>query len=208
MEETFMRENPERQTRSADPRPGDAAQRRDTARTERLDATASAPRWRPTSAVSGTTYSGNFSQILIRWLQQRGWMYLIGGLVLIVLIFILSLSLLRGDRREAPLGVPTTPMLEQPTTATDIQSGTGTLAPTTAPTPAPRFFVVINTGGQGLFLRPQPNRNNQPIATLPDGTRVEQIGDDVVGADFVWRPVRTPDGLEGYVAVDFLAPAQ
>ncbi len=208
MEETFMRENPERQTRGTDPRPGDAAQRRDTARTERLDATASAPHWRPTSAVSGTTYSGNFSQILIRWLQQRGWMYLIGGLVLIVLIFILSLSLLRGDRREAPLGVPTAPMLEQPTTATDIQSGTGTLAPTAAPTPAPRFFVVINTGGQGLFLRPQPNRNNQPIATLPDGTRVEQIGDDVVGADFVWRPVRTPDGLEGYVAVDFLAPAQ
>jgi hypothetical protein len=129
--------------------------------------------------------------------------------VLLVLIVFLFLGYLRDDRREVPLSTPTTTSLEPgiitPTQSTD-ETNTSALSP--SPTPAPRFFVVVNTGGQGLFLRPEPNRNNQPITTLPDGTRLEQIGEDVPGPDFVWRPVRTPDGLEGYVAVDFLAPSQ
>jgi hypothetical protein len=80
---------------------------------------------------------------------------------------------------------------------------------TAAPTvpPAPQFFVVTGTGGQGLFLRPEPSTVGEALTTLPDGTRVEQIGEDVPGADRVWRQVRAPDGQEGYVAVDFLTPA-
>jgi hypothetical protein len=151
----------------------------------------------------------NVWHVVPRWLQQRGWPYVIAAFVLLVLIVFLFLGYLRDDRREVPLSTPTTTSLEPgiitPTQSTD-ETNTSALSP--SPTPAPRFFVVVNTGGQGLFLRPEPNRNNAPITTLPDGTRLEQIGEDVPGPDFVWRPVRTPDGLEGYVAVDFLAPSQ
>jgi hypothetical protein len=80
-----------------------------------------------------------------------------------------------------------------------------TVAPT-APAQA-LFFIVTGTSGEGLFLRPQPSSQGDPLTTLPDGTRLEQIGDDVPGGDYVWRHVRAPDGQEGYVAVDFLTAA-
>jgi hypothetical protein len=79
-------------------------------------------------------------------------------------------------------------------------------APTAAP-PGGRFYIVSGTGGQGLFLRPDPSTAGTPITTLPEGTRVEAIGEDVPGGDYLWRKVRTPDGREGYVAADFLITA-
>lgn len=183
---------------------------RETPRTERLDATAPNPHWRlpPARSRGSAVTVTSVWHDLPRWLQARGWIYLLVLSVLIVAIFMLTLSLLRGDRREAPLGAPQPTAMTEPTGESTLLLGNegANAEPQPAPPPAPRFFVVVNTGGQGLFLRPQPNRNNQPITTLPDGTRLEQIGDDVPGEDRLWRPVRTPDGLEGYVAVDFLAP--
>jgi hypothetical protein len=79
--------------------------------------------------------------------------------------------------------------------------------PTEAPASTAEFFVVNGTGTNGLFLRPGPSTDGAPIKTLPEGTRVERIGEDEFGANFVWRPVRGPDGAEGWVAVDFLQPA-
>lgn len=186
---------------------------RETSRTERLDASAPNPHWRPPRPVGGRGSAITTTSIwhdLPRWLQARGWIYLLVLFVLIVAIFMLTLSLLRGDRREAPLGAPQPTVMTEPTGESTLLLGNegANPEPQPAPPPAPRFFIVVNTGGQGLFLRPQPNRANPPIATLPDGTRLEQIGDDVPGEDRLWRPVRTPDGLEGYVAVDFLAPEQ
>ncbi|MCS6889324.1 MAG: SH3 domain-containing protein [Chloroflexus sp.] len=208
-----MNEEQERRSIRAERQPGVGSRPRETPRTERLDATTPNVRWRPPRTVgrSGVTSTAtNVWYILPRWLQTRGWIYLLVLLVLIVAIFMLTLSLLRGDRREAPLAEPQPTLMIQPTGDTNALLGNEGANPASQPvsTPAPRFFVVVNTGGQGLFLRPQPNRNNAPIATLPDGTRLEQIGDDVPGEDRLWRPVRTPDGLEGYVAVDFLAPDQ
>lgn len=186
---------------------------RETSRTERLDASAPNPHWRPPRPVGGRGSAVTTTSVwhdLPRWLQARGWIYLLVLFVLIVAIFMLTLSLLRGDRREAPLGAPQPTVMTEPTGESTLLLGNegANPEPQPAPPPAPRFFIVVNTGGQGLFLRPQPNRANPPIATLPDGTRLEQIGDDVPGEDRLWRPVRTPDGLEGYVAVDFLAPEQ
>lgn len=200
-----MSEEQERRIPPANRQPGAVP------RTERLDATTPQPRWRPPRAAGGRgtpIAATNVWQVLPRWLQARGWIYLLVLIVLVVVIFMLTLAWLRGDRRAAPLGVPQSTVVTQPTGEANLLLGNEGASPASqpAPTPAPRFFVVVNTGGQGLFLRPQPNRNNTPIATLPDGTRLEQIGDDVPGEDRLWRPVRTPDGLEGYVAVDFLAP--
>lgn len=141
------------------------------------------------------------------WLQAGGWRYLAGIAALVVVLLIALLAFARNDQREA--GLPPVGQ-EQPGVSTPAPGAVGTLPSVTAgpPTPAqPRFFVVTGTAGQGLFLRPQPSVAGDPLATLPDGTRVEQIGEDVPGPDRVWRQVRAPDGQEGYVAVDFLTPA-
>lgn len=146
------------------------------------------------------------------WLQAGGWRYLAGIAALVVVLLIALLAFARNDRREA--GLPLPPVgEEQPAVSEPALGGAGPegAAPTVTaapPPPAqPQFFVVAGTAGQGLFLRPQPSTQGAPLTTLPDGTRVEQIGDDVPGGDFVWRQVRAPDGQEGYVAVDFLTPA-
>ncbi|MEI7771002.1 MAG: hypothetical protein WCI67_13480 [Chloroflexales bacterium] len=51
--------------------------------------------------------------------------------------------------------------------------------------------------------------NGQPITTLPDGVRVEQIGADATAGGVTWRKVRTTQSptQEGWVAADFLAAA-
>ena len=148
------------------------------------------------------------------WLQAGGWQYVAGIAVLLVVLLIALLSFARSDQREAGLGFaePTAP-------ASGVGSDTGGiaplpeatvgLAPTAEPPPpaAPQAFVVTGTGAEGLFLRPEANTNGAPLTTVPEGTRVEQIGDDFVGPDRLWRNVRTPDGQEGWVAADFLQPA-
>lgn len=145
------------------------------------------------------------------WLQAGGWRYVAGIALLAVVLLIAMLAFARNDQREAGLG------LDQlaPTTASVPAlgaTGAGADAPPTVtlppPTPAaPQRFTVTGTDGQGLFLRPQPSTEGSPLTTLPDGTVVEQIGDDVPGGDRMWRHVRAPDGAEGYVAADFLVPA-
>jgi hypothetical protein len=147
------------------------------------------------------------------WLQKGGWRYGVGIAILLVGVLIALLASARSAEREAGLGfadtnaagdVPAldlTPIIAQPEAPpTDAQ-------PEPAPATAFGAFTVVGTGGQGLLLRPGPSRDGAPLATLPDGTRVEQIGEDVAGGDFVWRQVRTPDGQEGWVAVDFLVAA-
>lgn len=145
------------------------------------------------------------------WLQAGGWRYLAGIAALVVVLLIALLAFARNDQREA--GLPPVGE-EQPAVSQPVLGGAGSESdalPTVTPAPPtpaqPSFFVVTGTAGQGLFLRPQPSTEGDPLTTLPDGTRVEQVGEDVPGADRVWRKVRAPDGQEGYVAVDFLTPA-
>lgn len=177
------------------------------------------PDWR-TSRVSGAPRgqrrragaipSGSPQEVQI-WLQRGGWKLVMAAAVILVLALILALAVSRGDRREGlPSSASTTgadtggaqddPFGQFPSTTAE--------PPTVAPTQPSAAFVVVNTGGLGLFLRSEPNQNAATLATLPEGLRVEQIGVDVSGAGFVWRNVRTPDGQEGWVAVDFLQPAQ
>lgn len=147
------------------------------------------------------------------WLQKGGWRYGVGIAVLLVGVLIALLALGRSPQREAGLGLGAsgagadtpaldlTPIVAQPEAPV-------TEAEPAAPAPAAfGRFTVVGTDGQGLLLRPGPSRDGAPLATLPDGTQVEQIGDDVAGGDFVWRQIRTPDGQEGWVAVDFLVAA-
>ncbi len=82
-----------------------------------------------------------------------------------------------------------------------------TAPPPPTPVPQPTVFVVRGTGQAGLILRADHSATSAVRESLVDGTRVEQIGEDVVGTNYVWRPVRTPSGVEGWVAVDWLEPA-
>lgn len=146
------------------------------------------------------------------WLQAGGWKYVAGIALLLLVLLIALLAFARNDQREAGLGLdqPAPTSASLPGLGGDSGAGADVLPSVTPlpPTPAtPQRFVVTGTGVEGLFLRPSPSRNNTPIATLPEGTVVEQIGEDVPADDYVWRQVRAPDGQQGYVAVDFLAPA-
>lgn len=76
--------------------------------------------------------------------------------------------------------------------------------PAAAAAPA---FVVTGTGTEGLFLRPEPSVNGAPLTTLPEGTRVEATGETNNDGTREWRKVRSTLG-EGWVAADFLQPAQ
>lgn len=141
------------------------------------------------------------------WLQKNKWIFVaLGGIaVLIVALLIYSLQQTRSVRSN--------PFLSNPAATTEAGRGTSPFAPQqptitvdVAPPSAQSgaAFEVVNTSGQGLFLRAQPSTSSTPLETLPEGTRLEQIGDDQVEADFVWRHVRAPSGQEGWVAVDFL----
>jgi hypothetical protein len=78
--------------------------------------------------------------------------------------------------------------------------------PSAAPA-ATQAFVVSGTGSQGLFLRAGPSVDQQSLATLPEGTRVEALGEEQNDGTRTWRKVRTPQG-EGWVAADFIIPEQ
>jgi SH3-like domain-containing protein len=69
-------------------------------------------------------------------------------------------------------------------------------------------YVVSGTDVQGLILRSGPGTENQALKTLPEGTRIEFLGEEQQGGDYVWLRVRDPEGTEGWVARDFTQPAQ
>jgi hypothetical protein len=122
-----------------------------------------------------------------------------------------TLSPVLPDAEPETAGTPPQPQDSAPPTAVPGGNESGIETgpePTTPPTqPAGDMFVVVNTGTQGLRVRADHSTSGQILATIPEGTRVEQIGEDFTGANFVWRNVRTPAGVEGWVAVDWLQPA-
>ncbi|HSH05426.1 MAG TPA: SH3 domain-containing protein, partial [Anaerolineae bacterium] len=71
--------------------------------------------------------------------------------------------------------------------------------PTITPTPVLRRALVDGTGGNGLYLRIEPN--DDIIRTLADGAFVTLLDEPPrAGNGFNWVKVRTIDGEEGWVA--------
>jgi hypothetical protein len=175
------------------------------------------PNWRESRAAKRTARRKGAlprsPQEFQLWLQKGGWRYGVGIAVLLVGVLIALLASARSAEREAGLGfgdentganVPAldiTPIIAQP------EEPAAEVEPAAPPATSFGRFTVVGTGGQGLLLRPGPSRDGTPLATLPDGVQVEQIGEDVAGPDFVWRQIRAPGGQEGWVAVDFLVAA-
>ena len=82
-------------------------------------------------------------------------------------------------------------------TATTAAATAGVPAATAPPQATGRVFVVGNTGGQGVYLRGTPRLDDRDRA-YPDGTRLEQIGEDTTAEGLTWRRVRAPDGRTGW----------
>jgi len=75
-----------------------------------------------------------------------------------------------------------------------------------SPAGVAQAFVVTGTGTEGLFLRPEPNQNNTPLATIPDGTRVDATGNTQNDGTREWREI-VANGQTGWVAAEYLQPA-
>ena len=196
--------------------------RSDARRTERLmpgeeDHEPVNPGWRSEQKTRSSSRRGppgmpTSPQEAVIWLQQGGWRWLAGAAALVVLLLIATLWLRSPDdssevSRTQPL--PTSGSLSI-LIPTDLPAQATVTEPPAPPPPAAAgAFTVVNTDGQGLFLR--SDHVSDPanvIETLPDGTRVEKSGDDFTGPDRVWRRVRAPSGQEGWVAVEFLEAVQ
>lgn len=148
------------------------------------------------------------AQEIPQWLQDGGWKVVAAAAVVLIILLMLVLWM-------RPSGEETVNEPDNIPTQEELGGFGGDLVPEEPQSiepevvlpPEPLFFVVTGTEEQGLFLRADTNTSSQILETLPEGTRVEQIGDDFPGPDRVWRRVRAPSGQEGWVAVEWLQPA-
>jgi hypothetical protein len=100
--------------------------------------------------------------------------------------------------------VPTLGGNPSPPATVPVSTGPPPAPPTPTTAPA-RAFVVSGTDGDGVRLRASPGGDQ--LGSYAEGTTLEQIGPDQAVNGVTWRNVRGPDGLEGWVAAEFTAPA-
>lgn len=166
-------------------------------------------RWRerPNAPQRAKTAIPFSTQEFTLWLQYGGWRFLLGALILVGVIA--ALIIMTGQPNDQGLGVSPQPSLAPASDTINIRTPLPTVTqPAISPTvPAAAGgvkFVVTGTGSEGLFLRGGPTRESQVLKTLPEGTEVTIIGDDVPQAGMVWKHVKDPQGAEGYASADFL----
>jgi hypothetical protein len=70
------------------------------------------------------------------------------------------------------------------------------------------LLQIANTDGQGARLREEPSRTACSLQIVPDGAPVEAFGPEQDGEGLRWRPVRTSDGAESWIAASLLAPPE
>jgi hypothetical protein len=68
--------------------------------------------------------------------------------------------------------------------------------------------VVRGTGGSGARLRSQPGNNGPILTVVPEYTPLVVTGPDRQADGIVWRNVRAPNGLEGWIAASFVTTGQ
>ncbi len=107
-----------------------------------------------------------------------------------------------------------------PTSATDTATPADAAATPDATAPAAasgslvvgEYAKVFGTDGLGLSMRAGPGRNNARVGLAEENPDVvlELLSgpkEDENGEDYIWWYIRHPDGTEGWVVQDFLAPA-
>ena len=152
-----------------------------------------------------------------RWLVPA----LAGAAALLGILLLAGIASQLAGRGDDPASAPTVTSTAAAGSGTPAATGTRpashartttsaapTAPPTTAPTPSPaanRTFVVSGTGGDGVRLRATPG--GDPIDVYQEGTRLVQIGPDREVEGVLWRNVRAPNNVEGWVAAEFTQPA-
>lgn len=163
--------------------------------------------------------------------------YLIPALIvaaaLVVLLLILGISAIIRSRNTAsaptaaatrtttrgpivagsatPVGTRTT---NQPSAASSARPSaapnTGASAAPSAsgaPTGAGKAYVIANTGGDNVNMRASASTTADVVARLAPGDQIVEIGPVSNAEGREWRNVRTSDGIEGWIASEFTAPA-
>lgn len=115
----------------------------------------------------------------------------------------------------APPPTPTTAPTVQPTSTIPVVLPTEPPVPTSPPvtptaeaTAAPTATVAPVTAavssGVGVWLRGAPSTSGEQLEWLLDGTIVTLLPAQETADDLLWQQVRTENGVEGWVASDFL----
>ena len=150
------------------------------------------------------------------WLQYGGWRIVAAAAALVVLL-VLMIYVSRSPR-QVPTAAPTELAAGAGSGASGagvlpLPAATSSISPTLAPAAAnPNTGGAqcrgINTGAEGLFLRPDHSTDGPPVKTLAEGAVVTIVGQDFIAPDRVWKNVRDSDGSEGWVAADYLQAVQ
>ncbi len=151
---------------------------------------------------------------------------LIVAAALVVLLLILGIGAILRSRGSG--AVATATVVRTPTRAVIIGGSPTTLAtrttaaPSTAASPRPSgapsngpsaapatgaSYVVANTGGDNINMRASASASAEIVARLAEGDQIVEIGPVATADGRDWRHVRTKDGIEGWVASEFTAPA-
>jgi hypothetical protein len=77
-----------------------------------------------------------------------------------------------------------------------------TSIPTATPEPEPQTAVVAS--GVGVYLRANPSVSALDLQWLLEGASLEVLPDQAEADGYTWVLVRTVDGIEGWVATDFI----
>ena len=155
----------------------------------------------------------------LRWGLKRSsaWQMVVAFAVIALSLFgLCQISGLWKKATPLPMPMPTQTQTPAPAaTATPAPTGTSTAAPAPTATPtataAPVLSVgvlatVNGTGAQQLKIRAAPGLDQGLVSTLPDGTRLRVLEGPQTKDGFSWWKVQTEDGLQGWVAGDWLVP--
>lgn len=154
------------------------------------------------------------------------WIWLGMGILVTALGVYLAINLANAFLIREPLAVtlPTPTVIRLTAPPTVEPSPTVTLsAPTVIPTvtaiptldvssPPEEITVgyyaaVVNTNDNGVTIRGGPSTSNARLLTAAEGRVMLVIGGPEINGDFTWWQIRLDDGIEGWVAGDFIAPA-
>ena len=140
----------------------------------------------------------------------------------IALTLFLVIQFLTREPLEVSLPTPTIIRLTAPP-MTPLEGldrlSTATPIPTFTPPPTPDLSIapealtvgfyaqVANTDNIGVSLRAGPSTDNLRLQLVPEGSFVLILGGPVEGNGFIWWQAQLEDGIEGWIAGDFLVPS-
>ena len=71
-------------------------------------------------------------------------------------------------------------------------------------TPEPELQTAVVASGVGVYLRQDPSTSAPDLEWLLDGTPLVVLPNQTDAGGYTWVLVRTDDGVEGWVATDFI----